>query len=99
MKNDRIGAQLTYTYAFSERFRMVTNLMYAMADFEERNPIYGKTRDDDRYGVTVASFYEKLFDVDNLTGVLSAAYWYEDSNIDFYDTEVIAVTASTMYRF
>ena len=99
MKNNRYGLQLTYTYAFSERFRLVTNLSYAMADFDERNPIYNKTRDDDRYGASIAGFYDRLFDVENLTGVLSAAYWREDSNIDFYDTDVIAVTASTMFRF
>ncbi|MHC4288604.1 MAG: DUF2860 family protein [Planctomycetota bacterium] len=98
MSNDAYTLMLTHTFA-TEKWRLITNLSYGFSDYDERNPIYQTTQDDDRYGISTAFFYPNLFNVENLTGVLSAAYWLENSNIDFYDTEIIAITASTMYRF
>lgn len=98
MSNDMYTLMLTHTFA-TEKWRLVSNLSYGFADYDERNPIYQKTQDDDRYGISTTLLYPNFFNVENLTGIIGVAYWLEDSNIDFYDTEIIAVTASTMYRF
>ena len=98
MSNDMYSLMLTHTFA-TEKWRLVTNLSYGFADYDKRNPIYQKTQDADRYGVSTTLFFPNLFNVENLTGILGVAYWLEDTNIDFYDSEIIAVTASTMYRF
>ena len=98
MSHDFYSIMLTHTFA-APKFRLISNFIYGMGDYDKRNPIYQKTRNADRYGVSVTALYPNLFKVENLTGVLGVAYWLEDSNIDFYDTEIIAVTASTMYRF
>lgn len=98
MSNDMFSIMLTHTYA-AQKFRLISNLIYGMSDYDKQNPIYQKTREGDRYGVSVTAFYPNLFKVDNLTGVLGVAYWLEDSNIDFYDAEIITVMASTMYQF
>jgi hypothetical protein len=98
MGNDMYSLQLTHTFA-TEKWRLVSNLSYGFANYEERNPIYQKTQDADRYGISTTLLYPNFFNVKNLTGILGVAYLLEDSNIDFYDTEIIAVTASTMYTF
>lgn len=98
MSNDMCSLMLTHTFA-TEKWRLITNLGYGFADYDERNPIYSKTRNADRYGISTTLLYPNLFNVESLTGVLGVAYWLEEANIDFYDTELIAVTASTMYRF
>ena len=98
MSHDAYTFMLTHTFA-TEKWRLVTNLAYGFSDYDKRNPIYGKIQDADRYGVSTALFFPNFFNVENLTGILGVAYWLEDTNIDFYDSEIIAVTASTMYRF
>ena len=98
MSNDMYSLMLSHTYA-ADKWRLVTNLLYGYADYDERNPIYQKTQDAHRYGISTTLLYPNFFDVENLTGVFGVAYLTENANIDFYDTEIIAVTVSTMYSF
>jgi hypothetical protein len=98
MSNDMYSVMLSHTYA-AEKWRLVTNLLYGYADYDEQNPIYFKTQDAHRYGISTTILYPNFFNVKNLTGIFGVAYLKENANIDFYDTEIIAVTASTMYTF
>jgi hypothetical protein len=98
MSNDMFSLMLTHTFA-TEKWRLVSNLSYGFADYDERNPIYQKTQDADRYGISTTLLYPNFFNVENLTGILGVGYLLENANIDFYDTEIIVVSASTMYRF
>ena len=98
MSNDMYSLMLTHTFA-TEKWRLVSNLTYGYADYDEQNPIYLKTQDAHRYGISTTLLYPNFFNVENLTGIFGVAYLNENANIDFYDTEIIAVTASTMYTF
>lgn len=98
MSNDMISLMLSHTFA-TEQWRLVTNLLYGYADYDERNPIYQKTQDGHRYGASTTLLCPNFFNVENLTGIFGVAYLAENANIDFYDTEVITVTVSTMYTF
>jgi hypothetical protein len=98
MSNDMYSLMLTHTFA-TEKWRLVSNLSYGYADYDERNPIYSKTQDADRYGISTTLLYPNFFNVENLTGILGMAYLKENANIDFYDTEIIAISVSTMYTF
>ena len=98
VSNDRYGIKLTHVYT-AEKFQLITNLAYAFADFDKRHPIYSKTRKDDQYGVTSTLMLPNLFGKKQITGMLSAVYWYQNSNIKFYKSEVIAFTAGTLIRF
>ena len=98
MSNDMYSLMLTHTFA-TEKWRLLTNLNYGYADYDEQNPIYLKTQDAHRYGVSTTLLYPNFFNVENLTGIFGVAYLKENANIDFYDTEIIAVTVSTMYTF
>ncbi len=98
MSADRYRFQITHRYA-GERFIFVTNLEYRYSDYDDRNPIYNKTQDGDRYGGTFTAFYRRLFGVDglSLTGTFLALR--EDSNIDFYESQVVGGILSLFYRF
>ncbi len=98
MSADRYRFQITHSYE-GERFIFVTNLEYRYSDFDDRNPIYNKTRDGDRYGGSFTAFYRRLFGVDGLrlTGTFLALK--EDSNIDFYESQVVGGILSVFYRF
>lgn len=98
MSNDAYALMLTHTVA-TQQFRLMTSLGYGFANYDRQNPIYSKTQKADRYGVSVTAIIPKFLKVENLTGMLTAAYWLKDANIDFYDSEVIAVMASTVYSF
>jgi hypothetical protein len=98
MSNDIYSVMLSHTYA-AEKWRLVTNLIYGYADYDEQNPIYLKTQDAHRYGVSTTLLYPNFFNVENLTGAFGIGYLKENANIDFYDTEIVAVTASTMFTF
>jgi hypothetical protein len=46
MANDRYTLLLTYSYK-GEKFSAVANGFIGMSDYDDRNPIYDKTEDDD----------------------------------------------------
>ena len=98
MRNDMYSLMLTHTFA-TNKWRLISNLIYGFSNYDERNPIYQKTCKADRYGVSTTLLVPNFCNVKNMTGLLGVAYLLEDANINFYDTEIIAVTASTMYTF
>ena len=49
MKNDAYDLQLTYGYR-GDTFTFTGNASIGQADYDDRNPIYDKKQDDDRYG-------------------------------------------------
>ncbi len=103
MSNDTFDFQLTYAY-FSNPIVLTLNGMIGTADYDQRNPIYRKTQDDDRYGVQGNLYYRNpwdwtLFGSDPISFFLGAAYIETDSNIDFYDQEVAMGTAGLFFKW
>jgi hypothetical protein len=98
VSNDRYEIQLTHTYA-GERFAFATNLGYEKAKYDKRNPIYGKTQDDDRYGGSFTVFYDRLFGAKQWIGVGGVGYFKNDSNIDFYEASMLQGFLAAMYHF
>ncbi len=99
MANDLVELQITHLY-FGERFNFVTNFSVGTADFDAVNPIYGIKRDDDRVGLSFAVFDKKLFGANaKWFGVLTVAGFKDDSNIDFYDTDIALLSLSAFRRF
>ena len=98
MANDRIGAQVTYAYSW-ERVRLVANAYYSRAEYDARHPVYGKTRGDDLFGLAISAFWPDLLGYGNWTGVATLLYGAQDSNISFYDSEVLGAGLSALYRF
>lgn len=98
MNNDRLGAQVTYTYSW-DRVRLVTNLSVGKADYDEEHPIYKKTREDDLLGLTVSGIWPNWLGHERWTGMTSLLYASQDSNISFYDSDVYGLSLSALYRF
>jgi len=98
MSHDRYSVQLTHTY-HRDRFRLLTNVFFGTAEYDEDNPIYLEERDDDRYGLSFTTFHHEIFGLKDWTGVVNIAGYIEDSNIDFYDTQMLLFTLSGLYRF
>jgi hypothetical protein len=103
MANDAYTFQLTYGF-FGDPIRLVLNGFIGGADYDSKNPIYDKTRDDDNYGLQGQIFYKnpwdwRLFGSNPMNFYVEAAYAYTDANIDFYDQEAILATAGVFFRW
>jgi len=99
MANDLVELQISHLY-IGQRFNFVTNFSVGTADFDAVNPIYGIKRDDDRVGLSFAVFDKKLFGANaKWFGVLTVAGFKDDSNIDFYDTDIALLSLSAFRRF
>jgi hypothetical protein len=98
MSNNAILFNLNYRYDV-EQFAFVVNAYYGYADYDKENPIYGKTRNDNRYGFGLIGFYKRFLDVQGLALTANVLINRQDSNIDFYDSEVDLYFLSLFYNF
>ena len=103
MSNDGYELQLTYLYR-SDPITFVATGMLGKADYERENPLYNQTREDDLYLLGVQIYYKepfgwKPFENAAFSVYCAFSYYYEDANIDFYDTELSMVDAGIMFRF
>lgn len=76
-----------------------SEFFYSSSTYDESNPIFGKTREDDGYGMTLTLYYVEPFGYENFTVVGLAGYSRDDSNINFYDTEAITTGVLVNYDF
>jgi hypothetical protein len=98
MSHHRYRVALTHGYR-ADRFSFVTNLLYAYADYDKRNPIYNKTREDHRFGGSVSAFYHRLFNVEKLSLMGTIFGYNDDANIDFYEASALGGSLSLFFRF
>ena len=103
MTNTSIGTQITYTYR-GDPISLVLNGGYTYSDYDKRNPIYNKTQEDDTYGMGATVFYKNpwgwsLLGSKPMNFVFTGAYYYNDSNIDFYKEEIVLATAGVLFRW
>ena len=103
MASDGFDFQLTYAY-LSKPIIFTANAAIGQADYDQKNPIYDKTRDDDRYGLQGNLYYQNpwgwsLFGSNPMSFYGGAAYAYSDSNIDFYDQEAIMITGGVFFKW
>ena len=103
MKNYVTDFQLTYVY-FGPKFGLSLNGFIGYADYDKKNPIYGKTRDDTRYGVGALGSWKnpfgwKPFGIDKFRLYSQVGYFVSDANIDFYETEIFQATAGIWVGF
>lgn len=89
---------LTHIYN-SEKYSFITNLDWNDADYDKKNPIYNKTRNDERFGGSFTAVYKKPFGMKNWNLLGSAAYYDSESNIDFYNANIQFFSVSALYRF
>jgi opacity protein-like surface antigen len=103
MANTGVDLKLNYTY-LGDPVTLVLNGSIGQADYDKSNPIYGKTRDDDRYGVSATVYYKnpwgwKLFGSEPMQFYVTGAYSLTDSNIDFYTQEALLGMGGVAFRW
>ena len=102
MNAERWGIKLMHSYLKKDiGLLFVTSISYANADYEAENPIYNKTRKDDRYGLDLTYLQFGLFNryKSQIALVTNAFYFYENSNINFYDQKIYGINLSLLFRF
>jgi hypothetical protein len=103
MENDAYNFQLTYAYV-GNPISFSANASMGKADYNDKNPIYGKTEDDDNYGIQGTLYYKnpwdwRLFGSKPMNFYIGAAYAKTNANIDFYDQEAILTTAGVFFKW
>lgn len=103
MKNDAYDFQLTYTY-LGDPITFTATGSIGWADYDKKNPIYGKTENDDNYAIQSIVYYKnpwnwRLFGSNPMNFYINAAYAYNNANIDFYDQEAFLATAGVLFRW
>jgi hypothetical protein len=96
----REGAGVQLTHVFQQgRLRLVSNVAFRRAEFEEENPVFGRKQDEDERVFSVTGFYGNLFDQPNLSGMASVLVAERDSDIGFYDAEATVASVGLFYKF
>ena len=103
MANTGVDLQLRYIYD-GDPVTLVLNGYVGQADYDKSNPVFGKTRDDDSYGVTATVYYKNpwgwaLFGSEPMKFFVTGAYTAVDSNIDFYNQEAVLGMAGIAFRW
>jgi hypothetical protein len=99
------GADFQLTYFFDgDPISLALNGYVGQADYDKSNPIYDKTRDDDRYGASATVYYKNpwgwsLFGSEPMRFFVTGAYFAVDSNIDFYNQEAALGLAGVAFRW
>jgi hypothetical protein len=103
MKSDVYDFQLIYAY-FGDTFSFTGNAFIGWADYDEKNPIYDKKQDDDRFGIQGTLYYKNpwnwsLFGSNPMNFYLGAAFSKTDANIDFYDQQAFLTTVGVFFKW
>jgi hypothetical protein len=103
MNKEGADLQLTYFYV-NDPLTLILNGVIGASENDAANPIYGTTQEDDRYAAGAQIYYKnpfgwKPFGHEDFSVFAAGLYLLNDANIDFYDTEVVTVTAGVLVRF
>lgn len=103
MTSDAYNFQLTYAYR-GDPISFSANALIGQADYDERNPIYRKTQEDDIFGLQGSMYYKnpwdwRLFGSNPMNFFVSAAWAKSDANIDFYDQEAFLTTVGVFFKW
>lgn len=99
MANDGGSASVNYIYTHNDRWRYVFNASYGDFDYKESNPIYATEDSSENYGVSATVFYSRPFGWKDWAFNVTAGWYEEDHDIDFYDSEVGLVMMGMFRKF
>jgi hypothetical protein len=103
MANTGVDLQLNYVYD-GDPVSLILNGYVGQADYDKSNPVFDKTRNDDRYGASATVYYKNpwgwtLFGSEPMRFFVTGAYYAVDSNIDFYNQEAILGMGGVAFRW
>ena len=74
---------------FSKSYQLMLKAGIGWDDYDEKHPIFDKTRNDTKYAAFGMFTRSDLFGKDFLFGTLMAGYRYRDSNISFLNAQTL----------
>ena len=95
---DQYGAEVSF-FKIMQRHQLVLTASYNQRSFGADNPIYEKTRKDDKLSLFAAYEYTKFMNWQDWSFISFAGYSSTDSNITFYDESEYIVTVGLNYKF
>ncbi|MEH6558322.1 MAG: DUF2860 family protein [Oceanicoccus sp.] len=99
MSYDGILVEINNAYSLNKRDSLVTNIAFGSFEYSENNPIFDERADKDRIGFSMAFFRTQPFGIKGWVGNVSAVYYEEDSDIDFFDNKVTMLNVGMIKRF
>lgn len=94
MSGDATEVHFTHV-RLGDRYTIATNLFVISKEYDARNPVFNRTRDEDTLGLAFFVIDKQLFDSKDWWGYASFVWVEQDSNIDFYDqTSTIAIVGA-----
>ncbi len=95
---------MKYKFDFEARYMtgnwiIVPRVHYSHSEYDETDPIFDKTRDNDSYGLNLMTTFTEPFNWENWSVTGLASLSRGDSNIDFYDTESLTFGVLLNYHF
>lgn len=99
------GVDLQMTYLFDRNpFTLVVNGYIGAADYDKSNPVFGKTREDERFGFSTTFYYTNpwgwnLFGSEPMRFFVTGAYFGVASNTDFYNQEASLGMVGVAFRW
>jgi len=98
MKNQRYVGQLSYAH-LTPRYNFIVNGSYGQASYDNANPVFGETNGADVYGMAANLFYKQPFGLKQWQAFAGVAYYKEDTDISFYNTEATLANIGMLYKF
>lgn len=98
MSFTRYGAGLTYLTKQGRHGYAISG-EYSYADYDEANPVFGKTQENHEMGINFAYEYDQFMDWENWGLNALAGYGIVDSNIDFYNESQLFLGVGLSYKF
>jgi hypothetical protein len=102
--NDEWNLQLTYAYLGADPFSFNVNGVFGKADYDQTNPIFNKTQEDDIAGLSGTMYYKNpwgwsLWGSNPINFFGEIAWYQRDADIDFYDEEATLFQVGVMLRW
>ncbi|MDR9827654.1 DUF2860 family protein [Vibrio sp. FNV 38] len=68
-------------------------------EYDKPNPIFGRKPDSNGFGISGSLLLHKPFQTPNINLLFGLAWVQEDSDVSFYDNDIMAASASVLYNF
>lgn len=98
MSYNAYGVELTYFKAY-QRHQVGLTAGYTNRSYDGSNPVFDKTRSDDKYSLFAAYEYDQAFGLENWSFISLAGYGKSASNIEFYNESEYLISVGMNYRF
>lgn len=99
MANTGFSTQLTYLY-LSPKVVLDVNVLYGKRNAREIHPVYNEYLDADRFGVALTTIIPIKLGKSNKWNVwINADFWKENSKVDFFNSQAIALMGGLMWRY